>query len=224
MSNAKARALRSAIVSTLLVALALFLSAGTIYYWQAWVYLGILVITVIPLMRLIINDPVLVESRTKGGPAKEQRSIQKIIILVVTLPGAALFILPGLDHRFGWSAMPLWLMIVGDAMVAVSMWMTYRVFKENSFGSATVEVVKDQKVIMTGPYATVRNPMYSSASVYMVGMAFALGSYWTLIPAVLTILGLVWRLFDEEKFLKQNLAGYTEYCTKVRWHLLPGVF
>jgi protein-S-isoprenylcysteine O-methyltransferase Ste14 len=104
------------------------------------------------------------------------------------------------------------------------MWMVYRVFKENSFGSATVEIANDQKVISTGPYAIVRNPMYASAAVYLVGASLALGSYWGLIASVLTILGLVWRLFDEEKFLTQNLPGYKDYCAKVRWHLIPGIF
>ena len=104
------------------------------------------------------------------------------------------------------------------------MWMVYRVFKENSFGSATVEIAEGQKVISTDPYAVVRNPMYASAAVYLVGVPLALGSYWGLIPAVLTTLGLVWRLFDEEKLLAQNLPGYTEYCAKVRWRLIPGVF
>ena len=97
------------------------------------------------------------------------------------------------------------------------MWMAYRVFKENSFGSATMTVAKDQKVISTGPYAIVRNPMYSSAVVYFTGLSLGLGSFWGVIPSVLTILGLVWRLFDEEKFLAQNLPGYKEYCTKVRF-------
>src|SRR5262249_13499657 len=90
--------------------------------------------------------------------------------------------------------------------------------------SATVEITQDQEVIPTGPYAIVRNPMYSSAAVYFIGMSLALGSYWGLIPAILTILGLIWRLFDEEKFLAQKLPGYTDYCAKVRWHLIPGVF
>nr|WP_245472127.1 methyltransferase [Rhizobium jaguaris] len=70
----------------------------------------------------------------------------------------------------------------------------------------------------------VRNPMYSSAAAYFIGASLALGSYWGLIPAFLTILGLVWRLFDEEKFLAENLCGYSEYCEKVRWHLIPGFF
>jgi protein-S-isoprenylcysteine O-methyltransferase Ste14 len=114
--------------------------------------------------------------------------------------------------------------MVGDLSIFVAMWMVYWVFKENSYGSATVEITQDQKVISTGPYAIVRNPMYSSAAVYFIGMSLALGSYWGLIPAALVILGFVWRLFDEEKFLAQNLPGYTDYCTKVRWHLIPGIF
>jgi len=100
----------------------------------------------------------------------------------------------------------------------------FLVFKENSFGSATVEVRKGQTVISTGPYAIVRNPMYSSAAVYFIGVSLALGSYWGLIPVLLTILGLVLRLLDEERFLAKNLTGYTEYCAKVRWHLIPGIF
>jgi protein-S-isoprenylcysteine O-methyltransferase Ste14 len=95
---------------------------------------------------------------------------------------------PGFDHRFGWSSVPPWLSIAGDLLILLSMSMVYRVFKENSFGSATVEIGKDQKVISTGPYAIVRNPMYSSAAVYFIGMSLALGSYWGLIPALLTIL------------------------------------
>jgi protein-S-isoprenylcysteine O-methyltransferase Ste14 len=102
--------------------------------------------------------------------------------------------------------------------------MVDRVFKANSFGAATVQVTEGQQVITTGPYAIVRNPMYSAAAVYLVALAFALGSYWTLIAAVLVILGLVWRLFDEESLLRRELPGYVEYCAKVRWHLIPRVF
>ena len=96
------------------------------------------------------------------------------------------------------------------------MWTVYLVFKENSFGSTTVEISKEQKVISTGPYAIVRNPMYSCAILYFIGMSLALGSYWALIPAALIALGFVWRLFDEEKFLTEELPGYKVYCAKVR--------
>ena len=224
MMNAKVKAWLSLIVSFALIGVALFLVAGTIQYWQAWVYLAVGALSSVPLTLHIVNDPILLENRAKAGPAAEQRLTQKIIVSVVGLPGIATFIVPAFDHRFGWSSVPPWLSIAGDLLILLSMWMVYRVFKENSFGSATVEIAKDQKVISTGPYAIVRNPMYSSAAVYFVGMSLALGSYWGLIPAILTILGLVCRLFDEEKFLAENLPGYGEYRAKVRWHLIPGVF
>jgi protein-S-isoprenylcysteine O-methyltransferase Ste14 len=198
MNNPKAKIWLWLIASFVLIGLALFISAGTIAYWQAWVYLGVGAASSVPL--------------------------QKIIVACSGIPGIAAFVLPGLDHRFGWSSVPPWLSIVGNILIIVAMWMAYRVFRENSFGSATVEIAQDQQVISTGPYAIVRNPMYSSAALYFIGMSLALGSYWGLIPAILTILGLVWRLFDEEKFLAQNLPGYMDYCAKVRWHLILGVF
>jgi protein-S-isoprenylcysteine O-methyltransferase Ste14 len=224
MKNAKVKLWLSLIGSSAIIGLALFLSAGTIQYWQAWVYLGVGAASSVPLTRYIVNDPILLENRSKAGPAAERRLAQKIIVSVIGLPCVATFVVPGFDHRFGWSSVPPWLSIAGNLLILLSMWMVYRVFKENSFGSATIEIGRDQKVISTGPYAIVRNPMYSSAAVYFIGVSLALGSYWGIIPAILTILGLVWRLFDEEKFLTENLAGYNEYRTKVRWHLIPGVF
>ena len=224
MKNPESKMWLSLIISFVFIGLAVFLSAGTINYWQAWVYLGVGAASSVPLTLHIIKDPILLENRTKAGPTAEQRPIQKIIVACSGVPAIAAFIVPGLDYRFGWSSAPPWLSISGDILIIVAMWMVYRVFKENSYGSATVEITQDQEVISTGPYAIVRNPMYSSAAVYFIGMSLALGSYWGLIPAILTILGLVWRLFDEEKFLAQNLPGYTDYCAKVRWHLIPGVF
>jgi len=224
MKNPKAKVWLWLIISFVLSGLALFLSAGTINYWQAWVYLAVGAASSVPLTLQIIKDPILLENRTKAGPAAEQRPIQKIIVVCLGIPAIAAFIVPGFDFRFGWSSAPSWLSIIGDVLIIVAMWMVYQVFKENSYGSATVEITHEQEVISTGPYAIVRNPMYSSAAVYFIGMSLAPGSYWGLIPAILTILVLVWRLFDEEKFLAQNLPGYLEYCAKVRWHLIPGVF
>lgn len=224
MKNPKAKMWLATVTSSVLIALALFLSAGTIDYWQAWAYLGVSAMSSIPLVLFISKDPILLQNRTKAGPTAEKRTIQKIIVLCAGLPAIAAFVVPGLDRRFGWSNVPSWLSIVGNLLIIVAMSMVIRVFKENSFGSATVEVAKDQRVISTGPYAIVRNPMYASAAVYFIGMSLALGSYWGLIASLLTILALVWRLFDEEKFLARNLPGYAEYCAKVRWHLIPGFF
>ena len=224
MQDPETKAWLSLVVSFALIALALFLSAGTIRYWQAWLYLAVGAVSSVLLTQYIVSDPILLENRTRAGPTAEQRLTQKIIVLVAGFLGIATFIVPGLDHRFGWSSVPPWLSIAGAVLILLSMWMVFRVFKENSFGAATIEIGKEQKVVSTGPYAIVRNPMYSSAAVYFIAMSLALGSYWGLIPAVLTILGLIWRLFDEEKFLAENLPGYREYCAKVRCHLIPGVF
>ena len=224
MKNPKTRLWLMLIGGSVLIALVLFLSAGTVQYWQAWAYLAVNAIASLPYTLYLLKDPVLLESRTKAGPTAEQRPVQKVIVLLGGLSVAAAFIVSGLDRRFGWSDVPFWLVIAGDLLVLAGMLMVYRVVKENSFGSAAVEVVKGQKVISTGPYAIVRNPMYSSALVYLVGMSLALGSYWALVPAALVILVLVWRLFDEEAFLAKNLPGYTEYCAEVRWHLIPLIF
>lgn len=224
MHNPRIKPWLSLFVSFALIGLSLFLAAGTIRYWQAWVYLGVGAVSSIPLTRYIVNDPILLENRTKAGPLAEQRPMQKIIVSVVGLLSITTFVLPGLDHRFGWSSVPPWLAIAGDLLILLSMWMVYRVFKANSFGSATVEIGKNQTVISNGPYAIVRNPMYASGAVYFIGLSLALGSYWGLTAAALTVLGLVARLFDEETFLARNLSGYREYCAKVRWHLIPGVF
>ena len=224
MTNPKAKAWLTCVISFVIIGLVFFVSAGTIRYWQAWVFLAVLAVSIVPLTLYAMSDPALLESRTKFGPAAEQRPIERIIVSLMMLPMSAGFIVPPLDFRFGWSNVPFWLVIAGDILFIVSLWMVYRVCKENSFASATVEIGKNQKVISTGPYAIVRNPMYASAVVYFIGMSLALGSLWGLIPAVLMIPAFTLRLFDEEDFLAKHLPGYPEYCAKVRWHLIPGVF
>lgn len=224
MNDPKAKAWFGFAITIVVTGAALFLAAGTIHYWQAWAYLGVVAVCSVPLTLYMSKDPVLLESRTRGGPIAEKRSIQKLIVSLLAFAGIAAFIVPGLDRRFGWSNAPPWVCITGDVLIVVSIWMAFRVFKENSFGSATVEISDNQRVVSTGPYAIVRHPMYSSAVVYFIAIALALGSYWGLIPAVLTMIGFAWRLFDEESFLAQNLPGYSDYCAKVRWHLMPGIF
>jgi len=224
MKNPTAKMWRNGLAMSALIVLGLFLSAGTIDYWQAWAYLGVSAVSSVLLILFISKDPILLENRTKAGPTAEKRTTQKVIVLCMGLAAITAFVVPGLDRRFGWSHVPSSLSVVGDFLIIIAMSMVFRVFKENSFGSATVEVAKGQRVISTGPYATVRNPMYASAAIYFIGMSLALGSYWGLIASALTILGLVWRLFDEEKFLVKNLPGYAEYCAKVPWHLIPRIF
>ena len=212
------------VVTLVLMGFALFLAAGTFNYWQAWIFLGVGGVANVLLNLSMIRNPALLENRSKWGPAAEKRTTQKIILLCAMIPAFATFIIPALDRRFGWSNVPYWLSIAGFLLILAGLRMVFIVFKANSFAFATIEIVNHQKVISTGPYAIVRNPMYASAVVYLTATPLALGSYWGLIAAILTVLGFVWRLFDEEKLLAQDLPGYTEYCAKVHWHLIPGVF
>jgi protein-S-isoprenylcysteine O-methyltransferase Ste14 len=224
MKNPKAKMWLKLVVTLIVMGFVLFLVAGTLNYWQAWIFLGVGAVANALLTLSITRNPTLLENRSKYGPAAEKRTTQKIILLCAGTPALATFIVPALDRRFGWSNVPSGLSIAGDLLVLAGLWMVFRVFKANPFGSATVQVTNDQKVISTGPYATVRNPMYASAAVYLMGVSLALGSWWGLIAAILTIFGLVWRLLDEEKLLAQDLPGYTDYCAKVHWHLIPRVF
>ena len=173
---------------------------------------------------LIRHDPALLQRRLKGGPTAEKERTQQIIMVCTSIGFIALLVVPALDHRFGWSLVPLPVVLAGNVLIAVGYYIIFLVFKENTFTSATIEIAPDQKVISTGPYAWVRHPMYAGGSLYLLGMPLALGSYWGLLPLIATMPFLLWRLFDEEKFLAKNLSGYSEYMQRVQWRLLPRVF
>jgi protein-S-isoprenylcysteine O-methyltransferase Ste14 len=131
---------------------------------------------------------------------------------------------PALDHRFGWSSVPLYLEIVGSVLTALGFFITFLVFRVNTFTSATVEIAENQKVISTGPYALVRHPMYFGGLLIFIGTPLALGSYWGLFAVVAALPALIWRLLDEEKLLATSLPGYTEYKQRVRYRLVPLVW
>ena len=159
-----------------------------------------------------------------GGPTAEPRRVQRLIMLCASLGFVALLVVPALDHRFGWSRVSLVGVVTGDVLVALGFYLISRVFKENTYTSATVEVAENQKVISTGPYAIVRHPMYASAFLYLVGTPPALGSCWGLLPMAVLTPVLIWRLLDEERLLARDLAGYTEYQKRVRHRLVPFVW
>jgi protein-S-isoprenylcysteine O-methyltransferase Ste14 len=145
-------------------------------------------------------------------------------MLCTSISFIALLVMPVFDHRFGWSTVPLGGVVAGDVLVAIGFYFTFLVYRENTFASATIEVAENQKVISTGPYAIVRHPMYASGALYLLGTPLALGSYWGLVAVGTTLPLLIWRLFDEERFLVKNLPGYGEYQEKVRHRLVPFVW
>ena len=145
-------------------------------------------------------------------------------MLLASIGFVGLLIVPALGRRFGWSSAPLPAVIAGNALIAVGFAVVWRVFKENTFTSARIEIAKDQCVISTGPYAIVRHPMYAGSFFYLLGMPLALGSWWGLLVLVPMMAVVIWRLFDEEKLLAGGLPGYAQYQRTVRWRLIPGIF
>ena len=216
------RAWLSLVVLALTMACLLFVPAGTLRYWEAWVYLAIFngasTLMTIFLMR---HDPALLERRMKGGPAAETRPAQRIIMAAVSFGFIALLVVPALDHRYSWSAPPLGAVVLGDVLTALGFYFIFLVYRENSFGAATIQVEESQRVISTGPYAIVRHPMYASGALYVLGTPLALGSYWGVVPIVVMLPFLIWRLIDEERLLVKSLPGYVEYRRKVRHRLIP---
>jgi protein-S-isoprenylcysteine O-methyltransferase Ste14 len=206
----------------LVMAALLFVPAGTLDYWQAWVFLAIYFASSLAIaLYLMKKDPKLLERRMRGGPTAEKETSQKIIMFFTSLGFIGLLVLPALDHRYAWSHMTADMALAGDGLVAIGWLAILFVFRENTFTSATIELAPDQKVISTGPYARVRHPMYAGALVMLFGIPIALGSWWGLLIIVAIIPALIWRLLDEENFLARNLPGYAEYQSKVRYRLIP---
>ena len=225
MASLKARAWLSLAIVDLIIALLLFGSAGTLRYWLGWVYLilagGMSAIITLDLMR---RDPALLERRLKGGPTAEPRPLQRLIVLGTSVCFVALLIVPALDFRYHWSSVPFAVVLLGNVLFVLGFGVIARVYRENTFGSATIGVMKGQRVISTGPYSVVRHPMYASGLLYLLGTPLALGSYWGLIAFAPMVPLLALRLVDEERMLVRDLPGYDAYRQRVRHRLLPFVW
>jgi protein-S-isoprenylcysteine O-methyltransferase Ste14 len=222
MSSLHRRAFGGLAILVLVTGALLFAAAGTFDYWQAWAFLAIyFTVSLAITLYLMKKDPALLARRMSGGPFAEKEPSQRIIMSFASIGFIGLLVLPGLDHRFGWSQMPANVAIAGDILVVLGWIGIFFVFRENSFSSATIELAADQRVISTGPYALVRHPMYAAALVMLLGMPIALGSWWGVLTMAAVVPAVVWRLLDEERFLARNLPGYAEYQSKVRYRLLP---
>ena len=199
-----------------------FLPAGSFSYWHAWVYLAIIFVSMLAfLIYFLKNDPELLERRMRS---KEKETEQRLIIAIMTVCFLFTFLVPGFDQRFGWSRVPVIMVIIADIVVLLGYGFVFLVLRENSYASRVIEVEKDQEVISSGPYAIVRHPMYLGVALMFLFTPLALGSFWALIPAVLMIFVLVPRIFNEEKVLQRDLDGYREYMQEVKYRLIPGIW
>lgn len=200
----------------------LFWPAGTFDYWQAWVFLAVFIATTtLPSIYLAVRHPDALARRMKAGPTAENRPAQRIIMTLTLALVVATFVLSALDHRFGWSQVPVWLVIVGNVLVAVGLSVAQLVVVQNNYAAATVQVEADQPLVSTGLYGLVRHPMYTGAAVMMIGTPLALDSLWGLLGVVASAPVIAARIRDEEQMLTEELAGYPEYMATVRYRLVP---
>lgn len=197
----------------------LFIPAGTLNYWQAWVFLIILMATAFfVVIYFFQKSPEFLERRLKF---KEKEPAQSLIIAVADVIFFAGFIVAGLDFRFGWSHVPAWLVLLADLVVILSYIPVFLAFRQNPFAARTVEIFPDHKLINTGPYAIVRHPMYAGIIPMFLFMPLSLGSFWALFFMLPVLAIIVARTLNEEAVLKRHLPGYIDYCKKVRWRLIP---
>jgi protein-S-isoprenylcysteine O-methyltransferase Ste14 len=223
----KTRVIVQCLLTAVVTGWMLFLPAGTWKFWQGWIFLGFLLI---PMMAASIyfteRDPQLVERRLQK---KEKVGEQKLIMNFAKLIFLAVFLIPGFDFRFGWSrrtfgAVPVWLMILSGTLALAGYLMTYWVMSANSYASRIIQVEKGQPVISIGPYRIVRHPMYLGGIISILFTPLALGSYWAVPAFALLIPVIVLRILNEEKILRKELAGYSEYCQSTRSRLIPRVW
>jgi protein-S-isoprenylcysteine O-methyltransferase Ste14 len=210
-----------------LVAMAglLFLPAWTLDFWQAWAFLAVFGVCSLGItLYLIKKDPKLLERRVRGGPTAEKERTEKIIQSITSLGFAAMLVVPALDHRFHWTAVPFAACVAGDIILALGFLIVFFVYKENTFASAIIEIAPEQRVIATGLYAFVRHPMYGGGIFWLVGMSLGLGSWWGFLVFALIFPALLWRILDEERLLTKNLPGYAAYCQKVPYRLVPFIW
>lgn len=200
----------------------LFLGAGTLDYWQAWVYLGMLVtVMIVFLVYLLIKDRALLERRMR---MREKEGAQKKFLSISLLYFILLFFLPPLGYRFGWPQAPVWAVILADVIVLIGYGIVIWTMVTNSYASRVVEVEKGQKVISTGPYAIARHPMYLGNCLMYLMTPLALGSFWIMLLGLLFPLVLSMRIRNEEEVLTRDLEGYAAYKEKVKYRIIPGIW
>ncbi|CAM5726463.1 isoprenylcysteine carboxylmethyltransferase family protein [Mycolicibacterium aubagnense] len=219
------QALASGVLGIIFFALLLCVPAGTIHYWQAWVFITVFMIgTMGPSMYLAVKNPEALARRMHGGPKAETRPVQKLVMWAVLTSVFATGVVSALDWRFGWSSVPTAVAVLGNVVVGLSLVAAQWVVIQNSFAGASISVEAGQPVISTGLYGIVRHPMYICALIMMFATPLALGSYWGLVPVIASAAALIIRIVDEEEMLRAELPGYRDYTRKVRYRLLPYVW
>lgn len=205
-----------------IVMLLLFLPAGTWCYWQAWLFIALLFIpmTLVGIW-LLFRQPDLLAKRLNN---KEKQPKQKSIVALSGVMFILGFVLCGLDARYAWSDIPLWLIICASVLFLLGYAMYVEVMRENAYLSRTIEVQEGQRVIDSGLYSIVRHPMYSATLLMYLAMPLILGSAWALLVFAIYPLLIIQRIRNEETLLAAELPGYTDYQQRIRYRLIPWIW
>ena len=224
-NRAVLRSLVSLVITLVIMGVLLFWPAGSIDWPAAWWFaVAFLVCTLIAVVVIWRVNPEIFVARSRIQPGTKAWDYFFIALIV----GGFLAVLPvaGLDFRFGWSNAPVWVIGLGVALFilgyAGSIWPV--AVNRHFEPGVRIQADRGQTVIDTGPYAIIRHPGYSAATLLILGMALMLGSYWALVPAVIAIIGTAVRTLLEEQTLRAGLPGYVEYTQRVRYRWVPGVW
>lgn len=206
----------------IIVSALLFIPAGTVEYYNGWLFLGLLFIPILILgIVLYIKSPDLLSKRLNG---REEQSTQKGVVAVSGLLFFVGFIMAGLDYRYGWSEVPEWAVIVASLVLLISYALYAEVMRENAYLSRTVEVTEGQSVVDTGLYGIVRHPMYAITIWLFLSIPIVLGSLWAFLCFLPYIPVIIVRINNEEKVLRDALNGYDDYMIRVKYRLIPFIW
>ena len=216
------QALTKFILGLLLIGLLLFLPAGTLDFWQAWLFIGVLFVPMFFAgIVLMVRQPELLRKRLD---AKEQQQEQKWVVALSSLMFIAVFVVAGLNRRFGWFLLPDWAVYIAAAVFLAAYVMYAEVMRENVWLSRTVEVQENQQVVSTGLYGVVRHPMYAATLLLFLSMPLVLASLWSFVIMLIYIPIIALRIRNEEQVLERELKGYTEYKQRVRYKVIPFIW
>ena len=216
------KAITKYIFGVILVGILLFLPAGTINYWNAWLFMGLLFIPMfIAGIILMIKNPILLKSRLD---VKEKEFEQKKVILYSGLMFLVGFIVAGLNYRFSWITIPNIIVIISSVIFILSYILYAEVLRENTYLSRTIKVQENQKIVDTGLYGIVRHPMYSITLILFLTMPLILGSIISFTIFLIYPFIISKRIKNEEEVLERDLKGYKEYKKKVKYKLIPFIW
>lgn len=204
------------------VSLLLFLPAGSVFYWNAWVLIGVLFVPMFLVgIFLLWKSPDLLAKRLNS---KEKEREQKQVLVLSLFMFVSGFLVAGFDFQYRWSRLPNWVVLVATVVFLLSYGIYAEVIRENTYLSRTIEVQKNQKVIDTGLYGMVRHPMYFATVLLFLSMPLILGSVFAFLIFLMYPLVIIKRIKNEEEVLREGLDGYSDYMQKVKYRLIPFIW